>query len=97
MSTTTTEQNKVAIQSFFEAWNNRTPETFDEFVAPDVVRHCQATPDVDVHNLERLKEFFRQNTVIFPDSKQTLVRMVAEDNWVAVWGTYEGKIGRAHV
>ena len=63
---------------------------FDELVAPDVERHCQSTPDVNIGNLAQLTGFFWQNTAVFPDSKQTLKRMVAEDNWVGVWGAYEG-------
>lgn len=87
---TTPDQNKAVIQHFFEAWNDRKPEAFDKLVLSDVARHCEATPDVNIRNLDDLKEFFRQNTIMFPDSKQTLVRMAAEDDWVGVWGTYEG-------
>ena len=87
---TTTEQNKTVIRGFLEAWNNRHPEAFDEFIASDVVRHCQATPAVEVRSLDQLKEFLRQDTAIFPDSRQTIVRMVAEGDLVGVWGTYEG-------
>jgi steroid delta-isomerase-like uncharacterized protein len=87
---TTTEQNKTVIRGFLEAWNNRHPEAFDEFIASDVVRHCQATPAVEVRSLDQLKEFLRQDTAIFPDSRQTIVRMVAEGDLVGVWGTYDG-------
>jgi hypothetical protein len=31
---TTTEQNKAVIRRFFEAWNSRRPEAFDELAAP---------------------------------------------------------------
>ena len=87
---TTTEQHKTVIRRFLEAKNNRQPEAFDDLIAPDVVRHCQATPDVEVRSLDQLKEFLQQNTAIFPDSRQTIVEMVAEGNLVGVWGTYEG-------
>jgi steroid delta-isomerase-like uncharacterized protein len=87
---TTTEQNKTVIRGFLEAWNNRQPEAFDEFIASDVVRHCQATPAVEVRSLDQLKEFLQQDSAIFPDSRQTIVHMVAEGNLVGVWGTYEG-------
>jgi steroid delta-isomerase-like uncharacterized protein len=87
---TTTEQNTTVIRGFFEAWNNRRPEAFDEFVSSDVVRHCQATPAVEVRSLDQLKEFLQQDSAIFPDSRQTIVHMVAEGNLVGVWGTYEG-------
>ena len=35
---TTTEQNKTVIRGFLEAWNNRQPEAFDEFIACGSVR-----------------------------------------------------------
>jgi steroid delta-isomerase-like uncharacterized protein len=87
---TTTEPNKAIIRQFFEAWNSRQPEAFDELVAPDVVRHCQATPGLDVYSLDQLKEFLRLDTEVFPDSVQTLKHLVAEGNLVAAWATYEG-------
>ena len=71
---TTTEHNKTAIRHFVEAWNNRQPEAFDELMSPDVVRHCQATPAVEVRSLKQVKEFLRQDTASFPDSRQTIVQ-----------------------
>ena len=87
---TTTEQNKAVIRRFFEAWNSRRPEAFDELAAPDVVRHCQATPGLDVFNLDQLKKFLKLDTNVFPDSVQTIKHLVAEGNLVALWVTYEG-------
>jgi steroid delta-isomerase-like uncharacterized protein len=87
---TTTEQNKTVIRRFLEAWNNRQPELFDDLIAPDVVRHCQATPGVDIRSLNQLKDFLRQDTAIFPDSKQTIVHIVAEGDFVGAWAMYEG-------
>ena len=86
----TTEQNKAIIQRFFEAWNGRRPEEFDELVTRDVVRRCEATPGVDVLNLDQLKAFLRLDTEVFPDSVQTIKHLVAEGNLVALWVTYEG-------
>src|ERR1700692_2239197 len=87
---TTTEQNKAVIRRFLDAWNNRQLEAFDELIAPDVVRHCQATPGADVRSLDQLKEFLRQDTAVFPDSIQTITHLVAEGDFVAAWSTYEG-------
>jgi ketosteroid isomerase-like protein len=80
---TTTEQNKAVIRRFFDAWNSRQPDAFDELIAPDVVRHCQATPGVEARSLDQVKEFLRQDTAVFPDSVQTIKRLVAEGNLVA--------------
>ena len=86
----TTEQNKGVIRRFLEAWNNRDADMFDRLVAADVVRHCQATPAVEIRSLAQLKDFFRQDSAIFPDSVQTITHLVAEANFVAAWCTYEG-------
>ncbi len=84
------EQNKDVIRRFLKAWNDRRSDLFDALVAADVVRHCPATPAVVIHNLEQLKEFMRQDTLVFPDSVQTVVHMAAEGDLVALWATYEG-------
>ena len=87
---TTTEQNKGIIRRFFDAWNSRQPEAFDDLIAPNVVRHCEATPGVEVRSLDQVNEFLRQDTAVFPDSVQTIKLLVAEGNLVAAWTTYEG-------
>ena len=88
--TTTTEQNKAIIQRFFDAWNSRQPDVFDGLMASDVVRHCEATPSVEVRSLDQVKEFLTQDSQIFPDSVQTIKLLIAEGDLVAAWSTYEG-------
>jgi steroid delta-isomerase-like uncharacterized protein len=87
---TTSEQNKVLVRRFWDAMNTRHLEALDDLLAPDVVRHCEATPGVDVRSLEQFKEFMRQDAAVFPDSVQTITHLVAEGHVVAVWATYEG-------
>ena len=88
---TTIEQNKAVIRQFMEAWNRRQPEAFDELVAPDVVRHCEATPGLDARSLDQVKEFLRLDTAVFPEFLfQTIKLLVAEGDLVAAWTTYEG-------
>ena len=65
---TTTEQNKAVIWRFIDAWNSRQPDAFDDLIAPDVVRHCEAIPGVEARNLDQVKELLRQDTMVFPDS-----------------------------
>jgi steroid delta-isomerase-like uncharacterized protein len=86
----TTEDNKKLVRRFGEAMNARQYQVLDELVAPDFVRHCQATPQIDVRSLEQFKDFLRQDTAVFPDSVQTLRHVLAEGDLVAVWVTYEG-------
>jgi len=58
----TTEQNKAIIRRFFDVWNSRQPDAFDDLIAPDVVRHCEATPGSEARSLYQVKEFLRQDT-----------------------------------
>jgi ketosteroid isomerase-like protein len=88
---TAIEQNKAVIRRFIDAWNSRQPEAFDELVAPDVVRHCEATPGREARSLDQVKEFLRQDTAVFPDSVQTIKLLVAEGNLVSAWTTYEAR------
>ena len=87
---TATEQNKTVIRRFFDAWNSRQPDAFDELIAPDVVRHCEATPGIEARSLDQIKEFLRQDTTVFPDSVQTIKLLIAEGDLVAAWATYKG-------
>jgi ketosteroid isomerase-like protein len=81
---TMTEQNKAIIQRFFDAWNSRQPDAFDDLVAPDVVRHCDATPGIEARSLDQVKEFLRQDTAVFPGSLQTIKLLVAEGSYAGV-------------
>jgi predicted ester cyclase len=87
---TATEQNKAMIRRFFDAWNSRQSDAFGDLIAPDVVRHCEATPGMEARNLDQVKEFLQQDTAAFPDSVQTIKLLVAEGDLVAAWTTYEG-------
>jgi predicted ester cyclase len=51
---------------------------------------AKATPGVEARNLDQVKEFLRQDTTVFPDSVQTIKRLVAEGNLVAAWTRYQG-------
>jgi steroid delta-isomerase-like uncharacterized protein len=85
-----TEQNKAVIRDFFDAWNTRRADAFDELVAKDVVRHCEATPGLQARSIDDVKEFLRLDTAVFPDSVQTIQLLLAEGDLVAAWTTYEG-------
>jgi steroid delta-isomerase-like uncharacterized protein len=87
---TTSEENKVLVRRFGEAMNTRQLHLLDELVAPGFLRHCQATPEVEVRSLQEFKDFLRQDAAVFPDSIQTLQHMLAEGDLVAIWATYEG-------
>jgi predicted ester cyclase len=85
-----TAENKNLVRRFEEAMNKRQLDALDEVVAPNFVRHCQATPDLDVRSLEQFKGFLRQDVAVFPDNTQTFTHVIAEGDMVAAWATYEG-------
>jgi steroid delta-isomerase-like uncharacterized protein len=85
-----TAENKILVRRFKEAMNTRQLDALDEVVAPNFVRHCQATPNLDVRSLEQFKDFLRQDAAVFPDNTQTFTHVIAEGDTVAVWATYEG-------
>jgi predicted ester cyclase len=39
---------------------------------------------------KQVKEFFHQDTLTFPDSVQTIKLLIAENDLVATWCSYEG-------
>ena len=86
----TIEDNKQLARRLGEAINARRWDLLDGLVAPDFVRHCEATPGVDVKSLDAFKEYLKYDATVFPDSVQTLKHMVAEGDLVALWLTYEG-------
>jgi predicted ester cyclase len=83
-------QNKILVRRFEAAMNTRQLQVLDEIVAPDFVRHCQATPNLDIRSLGQFKDFLRQDLTVFPDNSQTFTQIIAEDDMVAAWAIYEG-------
>ena len=84
------KKNKELVAEVFAVIEAGNFEKLDQFIAADYVRHCQATPDVQVTNLEGLKEFLAHDLETVSDPKMVLHRMVAEDDLVAFWATYSG-------
>ncbi len=87
---TTSDENKILVRRFEEAMNAPQLDALDEVVAPNFVRHCRATPNLDVRSLEEFKDFLRQDVAVFPDNTQTFTHVIAEGAMVATWATYEG-------
>jgi len=83
-------ENKALVQRFGEASNARKYDIIAQLLTDDFVRHCQATPDVDVRSREQFIEYLKNDAAVFPDSKQTAQYLVAEDDKVAFLITYEG-------
>jgi len=84
------ERNKDVVRRNAEAINNRDLGGVEATIAVGLVRHSQATPGLDIRSLDQFKEFLQGDWASFPDSKITIERMVAEEDLVAIWGTYAG-------
>ena len=53
------EGAKELVRLFFEAMNLRRLDDLDSILMTNVVRHCQATPGIEVQSLSQFKEFMR--------------------------------------
>ncbi len=84
------EANKGIVRSFADAGNRNDLEAFDILLTSDFVRHCEATPEVNVTSCEAFKEFYRETAKTFPDQRMTLEALVAEGDRVAFGGTFSG-------
>ncbi|MDX1622919.1 MAG: ester cyclase [Gemmatimonadota bacterium] len=97
LAQTTEEENKAVFRAMIEATNARDLDALDDLIAEDVVRHSQATPDIQVRSLEDFKAFLRGDFATVPDSEIECPMVVAEGDLVAAWcryeGTQEGRMG----
>jgi steroid delta-isomerase-like uncharacterized protein len=84
------ERNKDLVRRNAEALNNRDVTEVEATMAADLVRHSQATPELEIRSLEQFKEFLQEDWATFPDSRITITHLVAEGDLVAIWGTYAG-------
>ncbi len=84
------QRNKALVNRFGEAVNARDYATLRQILAPDFVRHCQATPDVVIQTSGQFIDYLKADATVFPDSRQTLQRVVAEGDQVGFVVTYEG-------
>jgi predicted ester cyclase len=82
--------NKEVVRRFAEAQNTGDIELLNEVLAPNVVRHCQATPDVDIRSREDFVHFFEAESSVFSDARVTTDIMVAEGDMVATYGSFTG-------
>ena len=83
-------KNKEISLAAFEAIASGDFDALDNLIAPDYVRHCQATPDIEVTSLQAFKDFLRSDRETFPNLELTVTHLISEDNLVAFWATYSG-------
>jgi predicted ester cyclase len=81
---------KDLVRRLETAMNSRQLDQLDAIMAADFVRHCEATPDLHVKSIDDFKAFLRADAEAFPDNVQTLTHVVAGDDLIGVFATYEG-------
>jgi steroid delta-isomerase-like uncharacterized protein len=84
------EGHEATFHAMVEAINDRDLERLDALIADDVVRHSQATPEVEVRSLDDFKQFLRSDFAMVPDSRIDCPMVIAQGDLVASWCTYEG-------
>ncbi len=84
------DQHRAVFRSMLSALGERDLERLDGLIAPDFVRHSQATPAVDVRSLDDFKAFLRGEFATVPDSEIECPMVVAEGDLLASWCTYRG-------
>jgi predicted ester cyclase len=82
--------NKEITARMINAINDRNYDMLDEVIAPDIVRHCQATPNLNIRSLNEFKEFLKEDLKTFPDSHINTEMLIAEGDLVAGYFTYSG-------
>jgi predicted ester cyclase len=91
------DENKDIARQMVDAVNNRDYKIMDELFVPNFVRHCQATPDLNIQSLEEMKEFLKGDLNVFPDSHIDIEMLIAEGDLVAGLFTFaatqEGAMG----
>lgn len=91
------DENKDIARQMVDAVNNRDYEIMDELFVPNFIRHCQATPDLNIQSLEEMKEFLKGDLNVFPDSHIDIEMLIAEGDLVAGLFTFaatqEGAMG----
>jgi predicted ester cyclase len=90
-------RNKELVAEVFAIMEAGEYDKLDDYLAADYVRHCQATPEVNVASLQGMKDYLNDLEETFPDQKMIIHRLVAEDDLVAFWaswgGVQEGSMG----
>lgn len=84
------DATRSVIRRLAHAVNTRQPDLLDDVVTADFVRHCEATPGLEVRDRDQFKEFLRQDLNVFPDSVQTFEHILVDGDMAAVWAVYEG-------
>ncbi|MBA1145901.1 ester cyclase [Ectothiorhodospiraceae bacterium WFHF3C12] len=91
------DTNKELVRAFVEAINASAWTDLRTIVSPGFVRHSYAAGEPGVRSLDDLIGFLESETTAFPDGKEDLLDLIAEDDKVAARhrfiGTQSGPLG----
>ena len=86
----TTDEARSLIERLVDAMNSRELDELDDVVAAGFVRHCQATPQLEINSIDDVKAFLRADAAAFPDNVQTITHLAADGDLIGIFATYEG-------
>lgn len=84
------EQNMEIVLAQARAYNERDVEGIRATVTPDLRRHCQATPEIDVRSADEFIAFAESDWQAFPDGRLEVDRMAAQGDLVGIFGRFIG-------
>ena len=73
-----------------ELMNAKEYDQLGEVIVQDYLRHSQATPDAVVKSLDAFVALLRQWDSAFTEVENEVHKLIAEDDLVAIYGTYSG-------
>ncbi len=83
------ENKELVENAWMQSYNEGDMGILDKAVSEDVTVHDAGLPET-IEGREALKEVIQELRSAFPDMKTEAIRMVAEDDWVAVHYSFEG-------
>jgi steroid delta-isomerase-like uncharacterized protein len=89
-------QNKAVAKRFFDAWNARDLDVFDEIIAPDAQDHDPQNPFHDMPGPAGARRGAEMYHAAFSDSRLQVHEQIAEGDYVVTrWtgkGTHDGEL-----
>jgi steroid delta-isomerase-like uncharacterized protein len=89
-------QNKAVIMRFFEAWNARDLDSFDEIIAPDAVDHDPQNPFREMHGPAGARRSAEMYHSAYSDGRFNVHEQLADGDFVVTrWtgtGTHDGEL-----
>jgi steroid delta-isomerase-like uncharacterized protein len=85
------ENNKAVMTRFYEAWNARDLDAFEELFAPDAVDHDAQNPFAETRGPAGAKRTAEMYHTAFPDSRIEVHEQISEGDLIVTRWTGKGK------